>query len=124
MALMKKKNESPAVEEPEASVEAPLANEPGAEASAADAPAAEASEGAGPELDGVEAPADDAVVPEGDGASLDNSDALLSLFGGEDHGSADRELIVQMAGEVEVTDLIDELRTVAAALRIVERRAS
>jgi hypothetical protein len=29
-----------------------------------------------------------------------------------------------MAGEVEVADLIDELRTVAAALRIVERRAS
>jgi hypothetical protein len=120
MALMKKKNDSPAVEEPEARADAPAAIEAAADV------AAEAGESAGPELtaaDGVEAPAE-AAVEAGDAASLDNSDALLSLFGGEDHGSADRELIVQMAGEVEVADLIDELRTVAAALRIVERRAS
>jgi hypothetical protein len=121
MALMKKKNDSPAVEEPEAGAEAPGATEV-----AADVADAEAGEAAAPELtpaDGVEAPAED-IVEAGDAASLDTSDALLSLFGGEDDGSADRELIVQMAGEVEVVDLIDELRTVAAALRIVERRAS
>lgn len=121
MALMKRKNDSPATESPEASIDVPDAIDP-----AADVPGSEGVEAAGPEFgaaDGVEAPVED-VVETGDAASLDNSDALLSLFGGEDHGSADRELMVQMAGEVEVADLIDELRTVAAALRIVERRAS
>jgi len=76
-----------------------------ADAATADA-AAEAPEGAG----------------EAEAAPEDASDALLSMFHSTDEGSGDREMLLQMAGEVELPDLVDQLRTVAAALAISGRR--
>ena len=119
MALIKKKNEEPTPDRVAVSLESTAEGE---------ATPVVATEAAGPEAAGATEPGVEAAAAESEPieepAALENSDALLSLFGDADDASADRELIVQMAGEVEVTDLIDELRTVAAALRIVERRAS
>jgi len=111
MALMKKKSE-----EPVAAAAAPEMA-PSEEAVAVEtAPEVELEAAS-------EAPAQDTPTEEAP-VALDNSEALLSLFGAEDDGSSDRAMLVEMAGEVEITDLVDQLRTVSAALHIVQRRGS
>ena len=87
-------------------------------AKAADAevamPEAAASEAAPAALAPEAAPAEaEPEAPAGD----DASDALLSMFHETDTGSGDREILLQMVGEVELPDLVDQLQTVAAALR-------
>ena len=69
------------------------------------------------------APAADAPAEEAEPAGDDASDALLSMFHTTDEGSGDREMLLQMAGEVELPDLVDQLRTTAAALNISATRA-
>jgi hypothetical protein len=46
------------------------------------------------------------------------ADALLSLFQEDDGGGEDRGALLDLAGEVELADLLDDLRTVAVALKI------
>lgn len=77
--------------------------------SAADAPDAEAD----PAL------AEAAAAPEGAEPAADGSDALLNMFASSQTASDDRQLLVGMAGEVEVVDLVDQARTLAAAMNIV-----
>jgi hypothetical protein len=50
------------------------------------------------------------------------TDALLSMFAQEDGGGQDLSLIVALAPEVEIDDLLEELNTVAVALGIKVRR--
>ena len=45
-------------------------------------------------------------------------DALFSLFGESEAAGDDRAAALDLAGDVEMSDLIDDLRTVAVALRI------
>ena len=49
---------------------------------------------------------------------LASPDALLSLFQESEDTSGDRSAMLELAGDVEMSDLIDDLRTLAAALRI------
>jgi hypothetical protein len=46
------------------------------------------------------------------------ADALLSLFQEDDGGGEDRGALLDLAGEVEIDDLLEDLRTVAVALGI------
>lgn len=62
--------------------------------------------------------------PASEAAPAADTDALLSMFHEADSGAADRELIVSMAGEVGLPDLIDQLRIVSAALRVSVREAA
>lgn len=112
MGLLKKKPDEPeegalaAVEDaPEELASAEAANDPATPDTSA--PVEQTAE-----------PASEAATPEGD----DASDALLSMFHAADEGAGDREILLQMAGEVELPDLVDQLRTVAAALSIASAR--
>ena len=46
------------------------------------------------------------------------ADALLNMFQTTQAEGDDREVLLKMAGDVELTDLVDEMGTVAAALDI------
>lgn len=70
-----------------------------------------------------EAPADDpnAAAPDaatGADASASASDGLLSMFQESKLEVEDLSLIVKMAGEVEMADLLEDLQTIAIALGI------
>ena len=128
MGLLKKKSDEAAeiTATPGAAVEA----EPGPPAVDAAATAAPTGpEFASPPASeagvlGVEAgAASDASEPEAgatDGAepAADGSEALLNMFASSQAASDDRELLVELAGEVEVADLVDQARTLAAAMNI------
>ncbi|MHB8516250.1 MAG: hypothetical protein ACYC9X_04235 [Dehalococcoidia bacterium] len=103
------------------------ADEPAAEAVAEAAPGAPAADPAPPpEAAPVAAPAADAPAleaeAEGDAGAEpapDGADALLNMFQTTQVEGDDREVLIKMAGDVELTDLVDEIGTVAAALNIV-----
>jgi hypothetical protein len=76
------------------------------------APAAEASAPAPTEAAAVEAPA---PAPE---AAVPSTDALLSAFQTNEGVTDDRSVLVDLAGDVELADLLDELNTLAAAIGI------
>jgi hypothetical protein len=46
------------------------------------------------------------------------ADALLSLFQEDEAGGEDRGALLDIAGDVEMSDLLDDLRTLAVAMRI------
>jgi hypothetical protein len=121
MGLLKKKpNELDAI-----AAAAILPATDAAPAPAADGPADGAALDATP--DGTEAPtslpdaANEADEDEAE-APLDGGDALLSMFGSTQHESDDRAVILEMAGDIELADLMDEVQTVAAALNIATSR--
>lgn len=62
-----------------------------------------------------EAPAADPLAGGGD--------ALLSMFQTTEAVGADRAIIIELAGSVELDDLLEELQTVASALGIVASSA-
>jgi hypothetical protein len=81
------------------------------------APAGEAAEGPT-----AEAPEAAATPPAGD-AAAGGADALgggdlLSMFQSTQVESDDRAALLELAGEVEIDDLLEDLQTVAAALGI------
>jgi hypothetical protein len=55
-----------------------------------------------------------AGAPEGD-----NTDALLSMFQSTESTSGDNTLLLELAGDIDLADLLESLHTVAAALGIV-----
>ena len=59
---------------------------------------------------------------EAESQGSDGADALLSMFGSTQHESDDRAVILEMAGDIELTDLMDEVQMVASALNIVINR--
>jgi hypothetical protein len=113
MGLLKKKSgeteaaQDQAAEDGGEPTEAVFSAEPAAEADAPAETAAVASEA------GAEA-SDEPVA--------DADDALLSMFHATQAESHDREVLLDMAGTVEIADLLDELQTVAAAMHIVIER--
>ncbi|MDE3096224.1 MAG: hypothetical protein KGK07_09520 [Chloroflexota bacterium] len=64
----------------------------------------------------VAEPASDDEAEAGPAAS--GADALLNMFQTTQAEGDDREVLLKMAGDVELTDLVDEMGTVAAALDI------
>jgi hypothetical protein len=58
------------------------------------------------------------AAPAGTDAVADGSEALLNMFASSQAASDDRGLLVGLAGEVEVADLVDQARTLAAAMNI------
>jgi hypothetical protein len=107
MAFGKKKDE-PVAPTAEAPVEAPL--------DLAEAPAEEpASIEAPPET--VQPPATDAAAPAADPLA-GGGDALLNMFQTTQIQAEDRSAVLDLAGEVEIDDLVEELHTVAVALGI------
>ena len=68
-------------------------------------------------------PAEAAAPPDasGSGDAVGSRDALLSLFQESEDTTSDRSAMLELAGDVEMSDLIDDLRTVAVALRIEVR---
>ncbi len=99
------------------------ADEPAAEAVAEAAPGAPAADPAPPPEAApvADAPALEAEA-EGDAGAEpapDGADALLNMFQTTQVEGDDREVLIKMAGDVELTDLVDEIGTVAAALNIV-----
>lgn len=105
MALGKKKQDEPvvAVDAAEPSPFAPAVDTLEPEAEAADDPLASA-----PQPDDAESVA---AAPAGD-----SSDALLAMFQSNDSKASDYEALLALAPEVELDDLLEELRTTAAAL--------
>jgi hypothetical protein len=96
-------------------------------APAAEAPAAGAT-GEAP-IPGAADNADELLRPDGasvdeaaEASELDPGDALLSMFGSTQHESDDRAVLLGMAGDIELTDLMDEVQMVASALNIVVNR--
>ncbi len=70
------------------------------------------------------APTDDGTAEEeGEAPGSDAADALLSMFGSTQHESDDRAVLLDMAGDIELTDLMDEVQMVASALDIAINRA-
>jgi hypothetical protein len=49
------------------------------------------------------------------------TDALLSMFQSSEGGDDDRSVLIEMAGDVELADLLEELNTLAAAMNVVRR---
>ncbi len=68
--------------------------------------------------EGAEGPAGDDAEHAGHGVDMD----LLSVFSATEAESADNVLLLELAGNVEIDDLLEDLQTVAAALGIVMRR--
>jgi hypothetical protein len=60
-----------------------------------------------------------AATPEPEGAR-EGADSLLDMFSAVGIKSEDRTLLLELAGNVEIDDLISELGLVAAALGIVQ----
>jgi hypothetical protein len=52
-------------------------------------------------------------------AAAPATDALLSMFQEAEGGNADRSLLLEMAGDVDLADLLEELNTLAAAIVVV-----
>jgi hypothetical protein len=76
-----------------------------------------------PEADATEAPvavaapdAPVAVTPAPADAAAPGTDALLSAFQTTEGGDEDRSVLLDMAGDVELADLLEELNTLAAAM--------
>jgi hypothetical protein len=112
MGLLKKKGDEA---EPEAAAdpeEAPVAEAPAGDVLGE---ASVAPDLAGAVTDAVDEPPEAAADAE---PAADGTDALLSMFATSDTGPDDRALLVEIAGEVEVADLVDQARTLAAALNI------
>ncbi|MBF6599142.1 MAG: hypothetical protein IVW36_01380 [Dehalococcoidia bacterium] len=100
-----------------------LAAEPTSAGPAADSPAA--ADDAGGAIDaGSASESRDADADEGapDEPSADAAVDLLSMFGSTGHEADDRGLLLSLAGEIEIADLMDEVQTVAAALNIAAGR--
>ena len=112
MAFGKKKNdESPLIEQEGEEQGAPvnLFEEDAADEDEAAPDPSEASSDVEPApVEAVASPAPDALA----------GDALLSLFGESESVGDDRAAALDLAGDVEMSDLIEDLRTVAVALRI------
>ncbi|MEX2246978.1 MAG: hypothetical protein WEC75_09850 [Dehalococcoidia bacterium] len=111
MGLLKKDEKPAEAAATPLEAEAPPADEPGAPGEAAVAIDAAAEPEAQAAPDPLAAPA--APAP----------DALLDMFSSTQHEAEDRSLIMEMAGDVTMAELIDELQTAAAALGLVARRA-
>lgn len=105
MALGKKKQDEPvvALEPAGPAAPAPAGDPLEPEAEAADDPLASAP------------PPDDAE-PANAATAGDNSDALLAMFQSDDSKASDYETLLALAPEVELDDLLEDLRTTAAAL--------
>jgi hypothetical protein len=115
MGLLKK--------QPDADVETPQADAPSPVELTPDEPV-DAAPDLAPDEEAVVAadgPADVAVAPAGEPAG---ADALLQMFQDAKHEEEDRSMFVEMAGDVELADLMEDLQTTAAALGIVIARAS
>lgn len=110
MAFTKKAKPADAVEEPEEEDEEAI---PTAVEGAAPGATAEAADGGDAEM-----MASLAVV-EPDPPAEGGGDALLDMFTTVGVEVVDRSVLTNLAGEVEITDLISELNVVAAALGIV-----
>ena len=68
----------------------------------------------------AEPEAEDAVPePEPAPAADTGTDALLSMFQSSEGGVSDRSAVLDLAGDVELADLIEELQTLSSALGIV-----
>jgi len=115
MGLLKKRPEEEAglMETPETSGDATIdgADEQPAEAGGTDA----AAEATAPEV---------AEAPPPPAAPAADADALLQVFQDAQHEGEDRSMFLDMAGDVELADLMEELATTAAALGIVVGRAA
>jgi hypothetical protein len=111
MALLKKRPEE---QEPEVLGDA-VAEEAGA-------PVADAA----PDVAPVDAPNDAVAEAPADplAPSAAGGDALLQMFEEAKHEGEDRSMFVDMAGDVDLADLMEELATTAAALGIVVARAA
>jgi hypothetical protein len=95
---------------------------PAVQAPAAVTPEDAANAGAG-ETATEAAQTDDAGGEEAaEAPGVDAGDALLSMFGSTQHESDDRAILLGMAGDVELTDLMDEVQMVASALNIAINR--
>jgi hypothetical protein len=80
------------------------------DALAAEAPAATPAEGAA----GEPAPA---PAPE----ALPSTDSLLSAFQTTEGADDDRSVLLEMAGDVDLADLLEELNTLSAAIGVARR---
>ena len=113
MAFGKKKDDAPEAVAEDSS-EAPE------EAAAPDADAPLDADG----LDAALAPADEASAEapaaEAPAAAAPNSDALLSMFQESKEETSDLSVLVDLAGEADLDDILEELRTIRAALGITD----
>ena len=127
MAFGKKKGSDDAAAE--AAVREPAVDEPAVDGPAVDGPAPVNLFDEDPADDDVDQPAETASdgaqaasgaeaaqAPAGEPAT--SPDALLALFQDAEEGGSDRSTLIELAGEVELSDLLDDLRTLAVALRI------
>ena len=55
------------------------------------------------------------------GPPEENSDALLNMFSSSKEEEVDNSIVLELAGDVELADLIDDLQTLAAAMGIAAR---
>ncbi len=121
MAFTKKKDDEPAAPAGEA-------DEADDALTGAFAPAGEPEPGqdsAGPGTPdeapaGEAAPVAEAPAPD----ALGGADALLSMFNNTESMEDDRSVILDLAGEVDIADLLDDLHTVAAALGLAAAEAA
>jgi hypothetical protein len=114
MAFGKKKDG-----EPEAAAQAPAEDDdaplfPDEEPAAELAPASETppTADAAPTAEATAAP-----VPAE--PAMPSTDSLLSAFQTTEGGEEDRSVLLDLAGEVELADLLEELNTLAAAIGVV-----
>jgi hypothetical protein len=107
MAFGKKKDE-----QAPAAAAAPVDEEPLFPADdGEDEPPAAAGSAAAPAAEDAPAPP---PVPE-------PADALLSMFQADDSENEDRSVVLELAGDVDLADLLDDLHTLAAAMGIEVR---
>jgi hypothetical protein len=59
-----------------------------------------------------------AAAVEAVAAAPDASDSLLSMFQSSDDEVSDRSVIIDLAGDVEIADLLEDLHTLAAAMGV------
>jgi hypothetical protein len=55
------------------------------------------------------------------GPPEENSDALLSMFSSSKEEEVDNSIVLELAGNVELADLLEDLQTLAAAMGIAAR---
>ena len=60
-------------------------------------------------------------APEAAADAAPSTDALLSAFRTDDGANDDRSVLVELAGDVGLADLLEELNTLAAAMNVVQR---
>lgn len=115
MAFGKKKGDSPAVAADLEADETPEIEDASDDAAAGDGAALDI---AFPTIE--EPPADDPAPEAPVAAGAPGADALLSMFQESKNAVDDLSVLVDLAGEADLDDILEELRTIRAALGITD----